>query len=376
MMTPNRITGLMALGDAFGSLASIGSGRPYQSRALPLMLAQSQQAAQRDQAMAALAGLGVSPAGAPQGAPLGLPLGPGAGIAQETSRRLGFPIPDAVPAQSANMSPPSAPQAGPAPGGLPPQIVETARALAANDPAQAMQFVADYRMRAATQGPAKQPSSVQEYEYARGQGFNGSYSDWVRNKASAGADSVNVYNGDNSRFDTGKIPPGYRVDRATGVMSPIPGSEVEKGQRKATEDAINTSQEMIDSIESILNDEALPYSTGVFGPLQNVPGTGSYRFGTRARQLQGQAFLQAIETLKGSGQITEIEGKKATEAIGRLDTGMSEEDYRAALTELLGILREGQGRALQGGVSDRVAPDFSGMSLDDLRALEGRLSNQ
>ena len=45
--------------------------------------------------------------------------------------------------------------------------------------------------------------------------------------------------------------------------------------------------------------------------MQKIPGTGSKRFGTRAAQLKGQAFLQAFEALKGAGQITEMEGAKA-----------------------------------------------------------------
>lgn len=99
---------------------------------------------------------------------------------------------------------------------------------------------------------------------------------------------------------------------------------------------------MIDSIDKVLADPALDTATGVFSFLQNVPGTGAKRFGTRADQLQGQAFLQAFESLKGAGQITEIEGQKATQAVGRLDTAQSAEDYRQALTELREILIRAQ----------------------------------
>ena len=61
-------------------------------------------------------------------------------------------------------------------------------------------------------------------------------------------------------------------------------------------------------------------------------------------QIRGDVFLQAFSTLKGGGQITEIEGEKATQAQARLSTAQSEEDFRAALNELkfyteLGIKR-------------------------------------
>ena len=103
---------------------------------------------------------------------------------------------------------------------------------------------------------------------------------------------------------------------------------------------ISSPTAMLASIESILDDPALDTSTGFLSWTQAIPGTAQYRFGTRARQLKGQAFLQAFESLKGGGQITEIEGQKATEAIGRLDTAQSAADYRDALTELSTILKK------------------------------------
>lgn len=101
---------------------------------------------------------------------------------------------------------------------------------------------------------------------------------------------------------------------------------------------------MVSSIDGILSDPALDKSTGVYAPLQNVPGTPQRRFGARANQLEGQAFLQAFESLKGGGHITEIEGVKATQAIGRLDTAQSPDDYRAALQELRETLATGIAR--------------------------------
>jgi len=76
-----------------------------------------------------------------------------------------------------------------------------------------------------------------------------------------------------------------------------------------------------------------------------VPGAPENDFMARHRQIQGQNFLQAFTTLKGGGQITEVEGRKATEAISRLTMiTLSEKDYRAAVKELQGILRSGLSR--------------------------------
>lgn len=110
---------------------------------------------------------------------------------------------------------------------------------------------------------------------------------------------------------------------------------------------------MLASIDGILSDPALDSSTGWLSFLQGVPGTEQYRFGQRALQLQGQAFLQAFESLKGGGQITEIEGSKAEQAIARLSTAQSADDYRAALDELKGIITAAKGRAAQTATAPR-----------------------
>ena len=114
---------------------------------------------------------------------------------------------------------------------------------------------------------------------------------------------------------------------------------------------------MLSSIEGILADPALETSTGMLSVLQNVPGTSQRRFGARARQLEGQAFLQAFESLKGAGQITEIEGTKATQAIGRLDTAQAPEDYREALEELRDLLKVGIERGREQSAPSGPADD-------------------
>lgn len=163
-----------------------------------------------------------------------------------------------------------------------------------------------------------------------------------------------------------------RLAQGAGVTQERPG------------DPTNISA-MVATIDGILQDPALDVSTGILSPLQNIPGTPQRRFGTRARQLEGQAFLRAYQSLRGSGQITEIEGIKATQAIGRLDTAQSADDYRQALGELREILVAAQSRPpgwaeTQGGSlppDPNSAPpmDFANMSRGDLLQVDtGQLS--
>lgn len=74
---------------------------------------------------------------------------------------------------------------------------------------------------------------------------------------------------------------------------------------------------------------------------QYVPGTDASDFKARLEQLQGGAFLEAYKTLKGGGQITEVEGKKATAAITRMNLAQSEKEFVAAAQEFKSAVESG-----------------------------------
>lgn len=84
--------------------------------------------------------------------------------------------------------------------------------------------------------------------------------------------------------------------------------------------------------------------SGTLDPRNYVPGTDARNFQVVVDQLGGAAFLQAFESLKGGGQITEVEGKKATDAMARLNRAQSDDEFRVALEELRGIMAQGQAR--------------------------------
>ena len=143
--------------------------------------------------------------------------------------------------------------------------------------------------------------------------------------------------GPDNRFYPIKPPTGMTIESTPGggfrfVQGSGAGGTAQEGSPASPE-------VMLESIDGILNDPALETSTGILSPLQAIPGTPQKRFATRANQLEGQAFLQAFESLKGAGQITEVEGRKATQAIGRLETTQHPDDYREALTDLQGVLK-------------------------------------
>jgi len=78
-----------------------------------------------------------------------------------------------------------------------------------------------------------------------------------------------------------------------------------------------------------------------------VPGTEEANFRTRLDQVKGKAFLQAFESLKGSGAITEKEGEKATDAIVRLNTAQTEDEFKQAINDFNTVITNAKSVAKQ-----------------------------
>jgi hypothetical protein len=117
---------------------------------------------------------------------------------------------------------------------------------------------------------------------------------------------------------------------------------------------------MVNTIDQILNHKGLDYSVGVWGKAPTIPGTPQADVRALQDQIQGQAFLQAFESLKGGGAITEVEGKKAEQAIARLQSTQSATAYRDSLKELRGMLQAAQERAYKSADMQRPGSSPAG----------------
>lgn len=108
---------------------------------------------------------------------------------------------------------------------------------------------------------------------------------------------------------------------------------------------VEQAERAIRNLEAIRGDPALPGITGMIqGRVAPLTQAGT-DLNTRIDQAKGQTFLEAFESLKGGGQITEIEGQKAEQAIARLNRAQSTEAYQQALNDLIGVLNVGIQRA-------------------------------
>jgi hypothetical protein len=120
---------------------------------------------------------------------------------------------------------------------------------------------------------------------------------------------------------------------------------LEENRVKAMQKSFDTYNYMDELLERVKTHPGRQYSTGKSSILPKVPGTAPADFQVLLDQIGGQQFLQAFETLKGGGQITEVEGRKATEAQARLNPKQSEESFLQGVTELQGIARSAKERA-------------------------------
>jgi hypothetical protein len=99
-----------------------------------------------------------------------------------------------------------------------------------------------------------------------------------------------------------------------------------------------TAQQTVQKIDELMGD---PDLSGVSGWQSYLPDAGvaavsgphALALRRRVEQLRGTAFLEAYNGLRGGGQITEVEGKKAEDALARLDTAQSDADYMQALRD-------------------------------------------
>lgn len=159
------------------------------------------------------------------------------------------------------------------------------------------------------------------------------------------------------RLAQNKISQDLTIDPATGKVTPMTGAPAASGQMKAAESAgaavgtasgtataslpnaqvqVAESQKLIDELKS---HPGKTFGVATYMPV--IRGSDRMGFETRLGQLNGRSFLQAFDTLRGGGQISNVEGEKATQAITRATNATNEAEFNAALDDLSFILNKG-----------------------------------
>lgn len=120
-----------------------------------------------------------------------------------------------------------------------------------------------------------------------------------------------------------------------------------------------TAEQAIIELDELINHPGL---SAIAGPMDQY--RPSWAMGAEGRdalarfnQAKGRAFLQAFGMLKGGGQITEVEGLKAEQAMARMDRAQSEAEFKRALEDFRDAVKTGMDKMRQrAGARADVAP--------------------
>src|SRR3990167_8048223 len=162
-------------------------------------------------------------------------------------------------------------------------------------------------------------------------------------------------------------------------------AEEEKGKSRGQAEmelpkAESGAQQTINLIEELRNHPGRTWATGATSIIPKIPGSPQADFIARLDQLKGKQFLEAYQTLKGGGQITEVEGKKAENAIARMDRSQSEGEFLKALDEFQDAVKVGTAKLAQKAgkpASASTAPKAAPTQKDlEFTALKHKISIQ
>ena len=161
----------------------------------------------------------------------------------------------------------------------------------------------------------------------------------------ATGESKQVLKPDGTPLKAAEASPELKAKLAQGGAS---GKVIGEAGGKATVDlidAVPTAEMQIKQLDALVNHPGLAGAVGVGLPYANkVPGSKEADFAARFEQIKGGVFLQAFNSLRGGGQITESEGSKATAALLRAQYAQSEVEFKEAVQEYIGYIKTGLDR--------------------------------
>jgi len=161
---------------------------------------------------------------------------------------------------------------------------------------------------------------------------------------------------------------------ATEVAEDVAKAKINVGKNTDTADYLLTK------INELITHPGFSVSVGatVQPGFQYIPGTDRANWKARFEEIKGQQFLQAFESLKGGGAITDKEGAKAQSAISRMDTSQSEKEFKEAAEDFVGVIQRGVDRQRKkAGLEPLYGTEQASkkLSLEDKRALEWAKNN-
>lgn len=223
-------------------------------------------------------------------------------------------------------------------------------------------------------GDGQKPTAgIQEYEFAKSQGYTGTFEQWKASGRASTNVTVNTGEGEQNRYLYGSdagLPTGWQLDRLTGQASPIPGGpaavEAEAASAQAASAANQkgvTSDLVMDEIriarELIEGQSLTSPATGIAGGIaSNVDSTRAGALKNRLETIKAnigfdklQAMREASPTGGALGAVSEFENRLLQAVYGSLVQSQREEDILYNLNRL----EEVYNRIVNEGISEDEA---------------------
>jgi hypothetical protein len=109
-------------------------------------------------------------------------------------------------------------------------------------------------------------------------------------------------------------------------------------------------------------DAVLDSNLGTLNPMLRIPNSAELDFNSILKELQGDVFMTAYKGLKGGGQITEIEGEKAEQAIQNMTLNQSKEQFMESLDILENIVMQATREATNKANKLKVSKTSTGVT--------------
>jgi hypothetical protein len=153
---------------------------------------------------------------------------------------------------------------------------------------------------------------------------------------------------------TGTIPKDLAgVKVAEGLGTDIAGARSNYGSIK---DTVNVQKS---ALQAMLNDPAVDDIFGTVAGATPSIRQSSVDAEARLGQIKGGAFLQAIQSMRGMGALSNAEGEAATRAATALNLRMSPEAAKEEMRRMMAVLDAGQERALRNTrVDENEVPSY------------------
>jgi hypothetical protein len=132
---------------------------------------------------------------------------------------------------------------------------------------------------------------------------------------------------------------------------------------ESTQANAKTMSDLFSRIRNHRGREAvLDSNLGTLNPMLRIPNSAELDFNSILKELQGDVFMTAYKGLKGGGQITEIEGEKAEQAIQNMTLNQSKEQFMESLDILENIVMQATREATNKANKLKVSKTSTGVT--------------